>query len=415
MTKPSNNLFFSLGIALFIWLLFSWPLPRYAAEGIPCSSQNIELDGVREMIPGDHLQLLYHFWLFSDMLAGETPWFHNLYEFNTGDDSESYKPRAYRFPLSFVYSLFYYVSNHALAWNLMGFITLWLSFLATWLLCRRYSSSLSLATFAALISISFPYRWVQFLGGSPAGLSIMWIPICWLGADILLRDQKWKGALLCGIGLLGASFADQHVLYFLMLSLLPIGLIGLIQHSVEQKNRIAWSAILLKSLLSLFLFVLAIAHALLTKKGHAGAVSERSLQDIALASPQHSDFFTWGASGLGSHVFLGYALCISLALLSFYYLSRIEVGKYGLRKLLLCLIPLSFFFVALSLALGVNGPFDAIVLRGFRKGLPYFSMVRQPVKIFLLLPTLAPLLICICLTNIPKKIYCAKFVSAPSF
>jgi len=79
-------LLYTVAVTLGVWFIFSWPLPRYAAEGIPAAHERVEEQAVRYMIPGDHLQLLYYFWVFGDMIRGETPWFYNLYEFNTGDD-----------------------------------------------------------------------------------------------------------------------------------------------------------------------------------------------------------------------------------------------------------------------------------------------------------------------------------------
>ena len=73
----------SLLITLAVWMLFSWPLPRDLFTTIPYNAANVEdAQVIRQMEPGDHLQLMYHFWLFKDMLTGHTPWFHNLYEFN---------------------------------------------------------------------------------------------------------------------------------------------------------------------------------------------------------------------------------------------------------------------------------------------------------------------------------------------
>ncbi len=63
----------SLVVSFFVWLVVSWPLPRYVTTGIPSSSQNIETPAVRTMIAGDQLQLLYHFWLFADMVRGAFP------------------------------------------------------------------------------------------------------------------------------------------------------------------------------------------------------------------------------------------------------------------------------------------------------------------------------------------------------
>ena len=63
--------------------MFTWPLPRHVLTAIPFAAR---ADGPShtQMAAGDHLQLLYNFWLFADTLAGHTPWGYNLYEFNAG-------------------------------------------------------------------------------------------------------------------------------------------------------------------------------------------------------------------------------------------------------------------------------------------------------------------------------------------
>jgi hypothetical protein len=77
--KRGTRFILSILIAVAVWSCFSWPLPRHVTTGIPSAARNVEKDNHRDMIAGDHLQLLYHFWLLSDMIRGRTPWFHNLY------------------------------------------------------------------------------------------------------------------------------------------------------------------------------------------------------------------------------------------------------------------------------------------------------------------------------------------------
>ena len=83
----------SLLVALAVWTVFSWPLVLHVGSAIPSGiTTGLAPKEILPMEPGDHLQLLYHFWLFSDMVGGHTPWFHNLYEFNTGDDAARLEP-----------------------------------------------------------------------------------------------------------------------------------------------------------------------------------------------------------------------------------------------------------------------------------------------------------------------------------
>ena len=81
-----KHLGLSFAVTLGVWLLVAWPLPRYVGAGIPAAAHREAAD-VQPLIPGDHLQFMYYCWLAGDMVAGQTPLFYNLYEFNTGNDT----------------------------------------------------------------------------------------------------------------------------------------------------------------------------------------------------------------------------------------------------------------------------------------------------------------------------------------
>ena len=91
---------------ILAWAVLSWPLPAHFTECIPRHSTNPEGFDVRTMPAGDHLQLLYHFSLVTDMIRGDTPWFSNLYEFNTGDDAARHRPGPWFMPFSLVHAAF---------------------------------------------------------------------------------------------------------------------------------------------------------------------------------------------------------------------------------------------------------------------------------------------------------------------
>ena len=171
--RASRMLLASLLISIVAWILFTWPLPKYAASGIPASSRNPEHLAARYMVPGDHLQLLYRFWLFHDMLRGQTPFFHNVYEFNRGDDEETHKPGSYYAPFSLVYAVLAEGLNRAAAWNMTGLMSLWLTYLFTWMLANRYTREPWAAAIAALVELLFPYRFENLLGGSPMGFAMI--------------------------------------------------------------------------------------------------------------------------------------------------------------------------------------------------------------------------------------------------
>jgi hypothetical protein len=73
--------------SLLLFGVMSWPLARQVTEAIPSSAQNLEHPPWRTMIPGDHLQLLYHFDLMRAHAArADSECFQIPTNFNQGDD-----------------------------------------------------------------------------------------------------------------------------------------------------------------------------------------------------------------------------------------------------------------------------------------------------------------------------------------
>ena len=105
---------------LLLWAATAWPLPRVFSQAIPHTNLNPEPQTVRPIASGDHLQLLYHFWLGLDALSGHSPAGHNVYEFNLGDDSARLQPDLYYLPFSLVYAAVAPAAGHAAGWNAAG-------------------------------------------------------------------------------------------------------------------------------------------------------------------------------------------------------------------------------------------------------------------------------------------------------
>ena len=120
--RPILDALIWIPAALLIYIWFSWPLAKYSASAVPASSQNQEPGAVLEMLPGDHLQLLYHFELVVEMFHGKVPWFHNPHEFQYGPEVDRPMRRALFMPSSLIYAGLRVVSSPALAWNLCGAI-----------------------------------------------------------------------------------------------------------------------------------------------------------------------------------------------------------------------------------------------------------------------------------------------------
>ena len=167
----------AMGVAsLLLMVVFSWPLARYARTGIAHTAFNLAPGEPMSMVPGDHLQFLYHLWLAQDTFAGHTPAFHNLYEFNTGDDAGRRDVTPYYLPFSAFFAAASIPFGQAAGWNFAGWMSLWLTGLFAWALARRYAPTETAAGLLALIPLAFPYTWVNLLSGSPTGLALMWVP-----------------------------------------------------------------------------------------------------------------------------------------------------------------------------------------------------------------------------------------------
>ena len=207
---------FSLVVSLFLTLWVTWPLGREFNAGIP-STYRPEPGGPRHMIAGDHLQFLYQLWMLGDVLRGQTPVFSQLYEFNQGDDNARREVGSYYFPFGLLYATGDILCGRAAGWNIMIFVSAWLTYLATWLLALRFCSRPLTAAVAALPGLLLPYYWACLLGGSPTGPGMLWIPVIFLGLDMAIRDRNVWGGIMAGGALYMSPWADLHVFFFVFL------------------------------------------------------------------------------------------------------------------------------------------------------------------------------------------------------
>ncbi|MFO7870486.1 MAG: hypothetical protein R6V03_03525 [Kiritimatiellia bacterium] len=378
-----------------VWIVFSWPLPRHFFSGIPASAHNSEHSRPLKMIPGDHLQLLYHFELARDMIAGETPFLHNIYEFNTGSDEERFAPGAYFAPFSMIYAASAALGGQAFGWNITGFLSLWLGFLGTWLLTRRYTPRELAAAGFALAATVLPYRWITLFGGSPSGPAMMWVPWLYLGLDTAVRDERIYGGVLAGAAMLFACTTDAQVFFFSTLSIPFWCVLALLKkHDFEWKNPRAYLAPV-TALLPLLLFgAAAFAYVYLRQKvaiSGADVHEGRSLTEVAVYSPSWFGLISPRARGMSAHIYIGIpALVILIAGSAFAPARPRETGQGGPHadsRLPLVLLTAAIAGIIL-LALGTKGPFNGAFLKLFRKIVPAGTMIRQPAKVFCLMPAL---------------------------
>jgi hypothetical protein len=388
--KAIRDILITFSATLLVWCIMTWPLPVFINSGIPASGQNLETPPYRGMIEGDHLQLMYHFWLFKDMMAGETPWFYNLYEFNTGDDRERYQPDAYYFPFSFVYSLFSWLAGDALGWNATGFISIWLTLWATWGLVRRLTGNHIISLVVAMVSLMLPYRWMSLLGGSPTGFAMLWVPVIMLGLLMAIKDGSARGGALAGFAWLFACWTDLHVFFFVSL-LIPVWcLLCLLLPETQACLKRQASSVLIRRFFrglwpTMALAMVIAAYVLLVQQQLGGSVmsSGRKLSEVALFAEPWEAF--WDSS---SWYYIGYLTPLLLILASFGLLLKFSGNLKNRAVVAFGFILVAGIGLILILACGPREPTGGFVFLAARKFVPHYDMIRQPAKILCLLPSL---------------------------
>jgi len=381
----------SLLLCLALWALFSWPLPTMVSEGIPASAQNTEEISSRFMIPGDHLQFLYHFTLVSHFASGRADPFYNLYEFNRGTDEDRYSPGPYYAPFSLLFAALAPLTGAAAAWNLVGLFSLWITLWSTWALLRRYVEDRWVSGAAALISITLPFRWITLAGGSPTGLGMMWVPIAFLGLEVFIVDGRARGAFLAGLAVFLSSWVDDHVFFFVALAALPWILFAWFMERgalLPTKGDVkGWA----KASWPLLLFAIPSAwQVLLTSRRLSGTdigAGGRSLGEVSLFSPHAVESLVFWKGIDTGEIYLG---IVAVALVAAGLAAALRVPSRRKRRRLafgLAVIALAVT-VIVFLAAGTNNPLGPRGWQALTTLIPPYAMIRSPIKIFLLMPTL---------------------------
>lgn len=371
----------SVLVSMAVYCVVTWPLGAEFHTGIP-SSNRPEPGGARYMIPGDHLQFLYQLWMLADSFTGGTPLFYHVYEFNQGNDQALYNPGSYYFPFGLLYSAGYALGGRVVGWNLMLCVTVWLIYLSTWLLLRRFTQSLLTAAVAALPSILLPYFYVSLLGGSPTGLGMLWVPLIFLGVDVAIRDRKRWGAILAGVLLFICSWVDLHVFFFVFLATPVWILMCLMMGRVKFKLGDTWPIFV--GMIGAYLQTSLIKASLddtLQSKG-------RTINESLGYAVRANGWFNMALDNRDNIVYIGVVAGVILVVGGVLLASdawRARAGglsrfwRYGLMLLAVGGIAI--------LALGPNTPLDPHhrLWQALRTLIPPYKMIRQPAKIYCLL------------------------------
>ncbi|MEX2606380.1 MAG: hypothetical protein WD708_03465 [Kiritimatiellia bacterium] len=389
-------------LLLFMWI--SWPLPRFWSQGIPSSSQNIETPAWRTSIPGDHLQLLYHFDLVDDMFSGRAPFFHNLWEFNTGEDADRYRPGAYFFPMSGVYVLLKQVAGQAAAWNTTLWISVWLSGLFSWYWLRRFTDQPLAIAFGVTLIVMAPFRWASLMGGSPAGIALMWVPLFALQVDRALSRPRFREGALAGALLLMLFWADLQVFYLCALTSPLLVLISL-AWKWESRSRL-WKQYW-KLLPGGILFLLIIGIFYLWRKSHlSSSLMEggRSWRELALFSPRPGAILRL-TPGTGETIYIGWIAFLFLLVASIAFLITAFIRKdRNWSRIAGFGMMLAAVGMGVSLSLGVRGPWGGRLIQEAREWIPYYEMIRQPFKLFAIIPLWLGWILCAGVAGILERV-----------
>jgi hypothetical protein len=385
--------------ALYAWA--TWPVLREFGRAIPYTNENVEAQTVVPLRPGDHLQLLYHFWLGKDALAGRSPFFTNVYEFNLGTDEGHGLTGAYYLPFSAVYMALSGWLGNAAGWNaaqacagVLGTV-----FLALW--ARRFTRGWGAATAAAVVAGAVPYRWVTLLCGSPTGLGMAFPPLLAWGIDRAVRGGERAGWAWAVVAMGCAWASDLHVFYFSALAAPALAGMSLWAGAVGEGGwRGAWGRAWRgwAGLWPLWAVLgAAAAWAVLgVRRDLSGSVMKtgRTIFEMANYSPRAEGVFGADATGMARHVYLGWPLAVLAVMCAALGPSMVRWradaprvrGGWAWAWVALCA-------GVVLLGLGINAPPAGMWARAARKLVPGYSMIRQTAKAYGVLPTLlAPLL-----------------------
>ncbi len=396
------------GIAL--WAFMTWPLPRNFGTAVPYTIRRPQnAPAVRDIEPGDHIQLLYHFWLCRDMISGQTPAFSNIYEFNTGDDASRRKFDPFYIPFSLVYAAVSAPFGHAAGWNAAGLFAILLGLFGFFHLARRFSDADSTAFACAIVASAFPYRWITLCSGSPTGFAASLVPWILLGLDRAVRDGNAAGGLIAGAAFFFSYCSDLHVFYFAALLVPAWCVFSLLADEAPKPFGKARLASLAKALLPVAVLAGAAVVLATTTSGSLGGstmAGGRALSELKLFSPVKSALVRWQRLGPSNHIFAGTGLIVLLA--SAYVLFA--CGLRGLppktvRRRILAATLLSLAIAAIVLlSLGTYGPWNALPIRAARKLIPKYTMIRQTSKIFCILPPI----LCVLLATLSRRLSGAR-------
>ena len=205
-----------LALCLIAGILFSWPLAPNFFSSIPYTLKPIPGNERVPLMPGDHLQTYYWFWLLSDNLFGHSPFHTNPYEFNgpLGPMSAVYAD----FPFSLLYVALLFLGPVG-AYNSLIILSFLFSGLAMFLLARIWTKDHWASLMTGLIFAVVPYRVSHIAGGQLYGYIIFLLPLFLYFVEQTLSTGRWVYGGAAGLCLVLMSLMDPHTSYLTALTI----------------------------------------------------------------------------------------------------------------------------------------------------------------------------------------------------
>jgi len=209
-------LFICLILSLAAGVIFTWPLVPNFFSSIPYTLKPIPGFERVPLMPGDHLQTYYWFWLLPDNFWGGSSLFTNPYEFNgpTGPMSTVYA----NFPFSLLYILFLPLGAIG-AYNSLILLSFLFSGLAMFLLARAWTNDSWASLFSGLIFAVVPYRISHIAGGQFFGHIIFLLPLCLYFVELALEKKRIIYGGAAGLCIILTSFTEHHTTFLTALTL----------------------------------------------------------------------------------------------------------------------------------------------------------------------------------------------------
>jgi hypothetical protein len=215
---PKKLLFFGCLLFFAAGILQTWPLLRHLPSAVPYSAQPHPGHEVVPRTQGDHLQLIYHFWLFGDSVEGGRPFFPTSLEFSTGDREPAFSTQF--FPLSFAYWALSPLGPAA-AYNILVLSSFILAGLAGCLLSSLFFSPAA-SLVGGLVFALLPFRYGQLMGGHSNGFVSFLAPLSLYLMIRAFRDGSRGAAFFSGLFFLFLCSTDLTAAYFTSFFYFPL-------------------------------------------------------------------------------------------------------------------------------------------------------------------------------------------------